>query len=241
MFTRNIAVVQLQNDKANAINTALLWDFNQALDRAQEARGLIITGSGHFFSAGLDLKEVFPLSREEMRDFMKAFIRTVRRVLQWPGPTVAAINGHALGGGFLLALACDARLAHKNDRIRIGFPSVETHVPLSHSLQWIALHALPLTERGLVTGQAENMSPREAFRRGLVHSLVSPDSEALLAAAREWILTRPDDFSVQKRHHQHLLRARLDTLGEEDVDHFLEQWFAPPTRSAFQQVWQNLV
>ncbi len=270
---REVALVRLQHGKANAIDADFLHTFNTTLDRIPSDAGVVITGQGRFFSVGLDLRAVFPLSREEMAAFMAEFIATLRRVLTWPGPTVAAINGHALGGGFLLALACDKRLVAAGTDARIGFPDVEKQVPLSHSLRLMALHALPRSEADLVNGRAANFTPEEAARRGIVEMVegdevvegyrlkvkggareedVGPTEptaptqpltfnlQPVTAHALTWASTRPADYAERKAQRLAPLLAQLDALGEEDIEHFLDQWFAPDTRAAFRKVWERV-
>ncbi len=279
-LARDVALVHLQHGKANAIDATFLRALNQALDQAEGAFGLVLTGQGRFFSVGLDLREVFPLGRREMAAFMQEFIATLRRVLTWPGPTVAAINGHALGGGFLLALACDKRLVAEGTHARIGFPDVEKQVPLSHSLRLMALHVLPRGEADLVNGRAANFTPEEAARRGIVE-MVEGDKVVegyrlkVKGGAREgnagpprptppeqpltfnlqpatahlqpvthhalvWIARQPADYAERKAQRLAPLLAQLDALGEEDIEHFLDQWFAPATRVAFESVWRRV-
>ena len=272
-LTRDVALVHLRHGKANAIDASFLRALNQALDQAEGAFGLVLTGQGRFFSVGLDLREVFPLGRREMAAFMQEFIATLRRVLTWPGPTVAAINGHALGGGFLLALACDKRLVAEGTHARIGFPDVEKQVPLSHSLRLMALHALPRGEADLVNGRAANFTPEEAAERGIVEMVEgdkvvegyrlkvkggaregnagptrpTPPEQPLtfnlqpvIHHALAWIARQPADYAEHKARRLAPLLAQLNALGEEDIEHFLDQWFAPATRAAFHKVWERV-
>ncbi len=236
----NVTVITLHHGKANAIDWKFLQALNTALNHLQDthnAAGVILTGQYPYFSVGLDLATVFPYDREKMATLIGQFIHTLRRILTWPGPTVAAINGHALGGGFLLALACDHRLAVADERIRIGFPDVERQVPLSHSLRLMALHALPASMAHLVNGRAANFTPREAARRGLVELADCADP---VEAAVAWIERQPADYARRKAERLAPLLARLDALGPEDVEHFLDQWFAPETRAAFRKVWERV-
>ncbi len=264
---RDVAVIRLQHGSANAIDEAFLSGLNQALDAIPPDVGVVITGTGRFFSVGLNLKEVYPLSREAMGAFMARFIATLRRVLTWPAPTVAALNGHTLGGGFLLALACDRRLVLPGMKARIGFPDVEEQVPLSHSLRLMAQHALPADMTYLVNGRGENFTPEEAARRGLVEMVAGSrfhveggrragniglagsgdpnqgpmvDLPPVTYHAVAWAAEQPMDYAERKTQRLKPLLAQLDALGEEDIEHFLDQWFAPATRAAFGRVWERL-
>ena len=265
---RDVAVIRLRHGSANAIDDAFLDALNRALDAIPKGAGVVITGTGKYFSVGLNLKAVYPLDRPSMGEFMARFIATLRRVLTWPGPTVAALNGHALGGGFLLALACDRRMAVPGTRARIGFPDVEEQVPLSHSLRLMALHALPEEVAYLVNGKGENFSPEEAAQRGIVDIITAEDMVAsyrlqvpgedallgnmpiiekasvdirpLILHAVAWVAAQPKDYPQRKAERLAPLLNRLEALGGEDVEYFLDQWFAPETRRAFGRVWERL-
>ncbi len=253
---RDVAVIRLQHGKVNAIDEGFLNALNRALDAVSPSTGLVFTGRGNFFSVGLNLRYVYPLSREEMAAFMARFIATLQRVLTWPAPTVAALNGHTLGGGFLLALVCDRRVILPGLQARIGFPDVEKQVPLSYSLRLMARHALPASLKSLADGQGVNFSPEEAIAHGIaervnedVHlvPLGRPREEGaeqaysrLVAAAMAWIAHQPEGYAAQKAAQQADLVARLHALGTEDIEYFLDQWFAPDTRRAFGRMWERL-
>lgn len=100
-------------DVRNAMNRAVLRAFHDHLDAlaAEDVRALVITGTGGAFSAGADLREVRTLTPHEGRDFSRAGHALFNRIEQLPYPVLAAINGHALGGGCELACACDLRYA----------------------------------------------------------------------------------------------------------------------------------
>lgn len=100
-------------DVRNAMNRAVLRAFHDHLDTLadDDVRALIITGTGGAFSAGADLREVQTLTPHEGRDFSRAGHELFNRIEQLPYPVLAAINGHALGGGCELACACDLRYA----------------------------------------------------------------------------------------------------------------------------------
>src|SRR5687768_2435164 len=107
-----VALVRLRAGKANAMSSALLAAIGRALDDVEGsgACAAVITGEGRSFSAGLALPELVDLDRAAMRAFIDLFGAAMRRVLECPLPVVAAINGHAIAGGCVLALMCDARI-----------------------------------------------------------------------------------------------------------------------------------
>lgn len=106
-------------DVRNAMNRAVLRAFHDHLDALTEedVRALIITGTDGAFSAGADLREVRTLTSSEGRVFSRMGHALFERIEQLPYPVLAAINGHALGGGCELACACDVRYAVASARL----------------------------------------------------------------------------------------------------------------------------
>src|SRR3954466_13289182 len=107
-----VAVIELNLGSANAINYEFLNYLNNKLDVLENSkhRSGVITGYEGFFSAGLDLIGLFDLDRSGMKNFLTNFKTTFMRLFTFPKPLVAAINGHAIAGGCVMALACDYRV-----------------------------------------------------------------------------------------------------------------------------------
>src|SRR5688572_29188394 len=107
-----VALLQMNAGKANALGPAWLESMEKLMDEvlASDARAVVVTGYEGFFSAGLDLPALVGLSREDMVAFMDRFSKTMLRLFELPRPVVAAINGHAIAGGCVCALQCDARI-----------------------------------------------------------------------------------------------------------------------------------
>src|SRR5687768_1076542 len=134
------------------------------------------------FSAGADLFEIAKMSREQVVEFLTLGQSLFERIARLPMPTIAAINGDCLGGGFELSLACTYRVAAEDSSISIGLPEVKlglipawggtTRLPRMIGIRG----ALPILLAG------KTMPPRKARRSGLVDETVR--AEALLAAAK---------------------------------------------------------
>ncbi|MFW5909089.1 MAG: enoyl-CoA hydratase/isomerase family protein, partial [Desulfosalsimonas sp.] len=122
-----VATVKLNRPKVlNAMNKQLWEEFQEALDDCRndaEIKALIITGEGRAFSTGADLKESKTRSPEDYRAYLVELQEASRKIIRFEKPTIAAINGYALGSGYELALACDIRIAA--EEAQIGSPEAK--------------------------------------------------------------------------------------------------------------------
>ncbi|MEU9347862.1 enoyl-CoA hydratase/isomerase family protein [Streptomyces sp. NPDC048278] len=168
-----LAVLTIDRPQArNAISLATMDELEKALDAAAGARALVIRGAGdRAFVSGGDLKELAAIRTEEDAAAMAWRMRGLcDRIASFPAPVVAALNGHALGGGAEVAVAADIRIAA--DDIRIGF----TQVTLAIMPAWGGAERLAaLIGRGralLLAGTGAVLDATEAERVGLVDRVV---------------------------------------------------------------------
>jgi enoyl-CoA hydratase len=179
-----IATIKLNRPEVlNAMNKRLWLDLQAALRDAEgdaDIKVLIITGTGRAFSTGADLKESKNRSLENYRDYLVELQETSRKIIRFEKPTIAAINGYALGSGYELALACDIRIAAED--AQIGSPEAKvTSSVTGGALRLIQDLIGPGKARELLfTGQY--IDGKEAERIGLINQAVP--SERLLPEAR---------------------------------------------------------
>jgi enoyl-CoA hydratase len=125
-----IRVVKIDRGKVNAIDVefadAIVAEMKAAADPSVKA--IIITGSGSSFSAGVDLVRLVKDGPDYARRFLPALDEFLHAVLTFPKPVIAAINGHAIAGGCILAAACDHRIMTEGPG-RIGIPELAVGVP----------------------------------------------------------------------------------------------------------------
>jgi len=172
-------------EKLNALSAALVAELRDAFEqvgRDASVRAAILTGSGEkAFVAGADIKELSPV---DAREYASRGQQTFRLLETLGKPTVAAINGFALGGGLELAMACTVRFASEN--AKLGQPEVKLGIIPGYG----GTQRLPrLVGRGLALElllSGEPISAAEAHRIGLVNAVV-PQSE-LLDRSRAWLL-----------------------------------------------------
>ncbi|HET9752805.1 MAG TPA: enoyl-CoA hydratase/isomerase family protein, partial [Myxococcales bacterium] len=105
-----VAVLRLENGKANAISPSFLAGLRRLIGEIGDARAAVMIGQGSAFSAGLDLPALVDLDRPAMRAFILGFDEAMLGLFELPVPVVAAVNGHAVAGGCVLALQADVRI-----------------------------------------------------------------------------------------------------------------------------------
>ncbi|MBR0211113.1 MAG: short-chain-enoyl-CoA hydratase [Oscillospiraceae bacterium] len=182
----NIAVATINRPQAlNALNSAVLTDLDELVNVVSadsDIRALVITGSGaKAFVAGADIGEMSTLTPEEGEAFGKHGNDVFRRIETLPIPTIAAVNGFALGGGCELSMACDIRICA--DTAVFGQPEVGLGItPGFGGTQRLARLVSPGMAKQLIY-TARNIKADEAYRIGLVNA-VYPVEELLPQAEK---------------------------------------------------------
>jgi enoyl-CoA hydratase len=168
-FDDGLAVITIDRPHArNAISLETMDQLEKALDGAEGARALVITGAGEkAFVSGGDLKELSALRTEVDASAMAFRMRSIcDRIAGFPTPTVAALNGHALGGGAEFAVAADIRIAA--DDIRIGFNQVALEIMPAWGGAERLVALVGYSKALLLAGTGTVIEAAEAERIGLV-------------------------------------------------------------------------
>lgn len=173
----SIAFIKLNRPQVlNAMNKQLWDEFQDALEDTKNdpsIKALIITGKGRAFSTGADLKESKTRSAEDYRVYLETLQEASKKIIKFEKPTIAAINGYALGSGYELALACDIRIAAED--AQIGSPEAKVTSSVTGGAMRLVQELIgPAKARELLfTG--EYIDGKEAERIGLVNKAVPPD------------------------------------------------------------------
>jgi enoyl-CoA hydratase len=211
-----VAVVRLAHGKVNALDLELLGAITQtftALDSGPE-RAVVLTGSGRAFSAGVDLWRILEGGPDYVRAFLPALSEAFLAVFTVGKPVIAAIGGHAIAGGAILAAATDRRIMADGDA-RIGVTELHVGVPFPPSALEILAFALGEHRARAAVMSAGTHPPGEALEWGYVDAVVAPD--ALTAAAVETALdlsarVPADTYRLTKAQLRQSVQARISSL-----------------------------
>jgi enoyl-CoA hydratase len=180
-----VATIRLNRPRVlNAMNRQLWLDLEAALSDAREDPGVkvvIVTGEGRAFSTGADLKESKDRSLDDYRTYLEKLQEVSRTIIRFPKPTIAAINGYALGSGYELALACDVRLAAED--AKIGSPEARVDSSVTGGAMRLIRDLIGPGKAAELLFTAREIDGRQAERIGLVNLAVP--AERLMDAARE--------------------------------------------------------
>jgi enoyl-CoA hydratase/carnithine racemase len=213
----------------NALGTGLMTWLRE---RLSESRGepILLTGDRDAFSAGLNLKEVASLDREGMRRFLWLLEDTVGELALHDAPVVAAINGHAIAGGCVLAIACDHRVMTAAENARIGLNEVALGLRFPpRTLALVRSRIAPQHHERILLGAALHGS-KQALELGLVDEVAADP----LAVAKERLAELAKHPRAAYAACKLDLRARTLARDEAALERFeneaLETWTSPAVK-----------
>ena len=231
-----IAILWLDRPPVNAIDLSTLRAADaqlQALEAQEEIGAVVLTGNGRCFSAGLDLKAVPRYTPAEQRETVLTLNRVVTRLYRLPIPTVAAVNGHAIAGGLVFALACDYRVG-PSAGCELGLTEARAGIPFPAApLAVVKAELSPPVVRRL-TLIARNVDPEHAVQDGILDELQPPARVLERAAemARQLAAIPRVAYAQVKRQFRSEVIAALERLVSSDSDPLLESWLSGETVGA---------
>lgn len=230
----DVLLLRLSGAKANAMSPAVLDQIERLVDDFERsaARAAVLVGYERYFSAGLALPLLLDLDRPAMKAFIERFGEVMVRVFRCARPIVAAVNGHAIAGGCVLALQCDWRVMVDGDDAKIGLNETQLGIGLPSSVLEPLKLAVPAASLVPIAYEGRLFSPREALSLGLVHELApAAELEARAWARAQALASVPSTAVAQVKLG--LRRGALDAMrarGAEETERWLDTWFAPPAR-----------
>ncbi len=220
-FDEGLAVLTIDRPHArNAIAPQTMDQLDSALDAAATARALVITGAGdRAFVSGGDLKELSAIRTEDDASAMAWRMRSIcDRLASFPGPVIAALNGHAFGGGAEVAVAADIRIAA--DDVKIAFNQVTLEImPAWGGAERLAA-LVGRSQALLLAGGGATLDAAEAHRIGLVDRVLPRSSfnDGWRSIAR----------SLANRPAAEIKRVIGGVSAAEAVASFARLWVADP-------------
>lgn len=233
-----IAVVTIDRpQRRNALGSELMAQLGSALasaERDNNVRSIVLTGTSPAFCAGSDLKELAGLSIAEMCHHESVTAAFARAIGYRAKPVVAAVEGYALGGGFILAASCDIVVSASNARWHL--PEAPNGWLPPWGLMALIARVGPVRARRLTWG-AKPIDAVEAERIGLVDDLAEPGTALAHAiqVARDLAAVPPEAIASTKRFFEPFIMADAERLDEVASREFALNCESPSSRKTFER------
>jgi enoyl-CoA hydratase len=228
----DVALVRGDRPPANAMNLELLADLVAALDElaADRPGAVVLAGRPGYFSAGVDLKLAPTLTAEQQAEMVAGINRMAIGWYGFPRPVVAAVDGHAIAGGLVLAMAADHRVAGQTGKL--GLTELRAGIPYpAAALGVVAAELAPPVVRRLVLG-AELIDPAQALEWSVVDELAPEGAvvDRALAVATDLAATPRATYTRVKEQLRGAKVAELEAAAA--ADPLLRGWLDSETAAA---------
>ena len=236
-----IVTLQLNHGKANAADLELLQALSETLAELAQARAVILTSSGKIFSAGVDLMRLLNEGADYARQFGALLDRVLRELFAFPAPLVTAVNGHAIAGGCMFAIAGDVRLMSRGQG-RIGAPELMVSVPFPIAPMEMLRFVIPPHHLQKHIYSGETLPADDAVAKGFIDQAVQ--AEELMPRAQKMAeklaAIDPQNFRLSKA----MLRAeslqRMHSQADQFNPQVFERWADPEVLAGIQRYMDKL-
>lgn len=238
-----LATVRMGRAHGNAINDELLDGLLGAFEEAgrdPSVRGVLLAASGKIFCPGLDLLELHTFDRPSLRRFMGKLTKCFLTLFNFPKPVVAAISGHALAGGCVIALTTDWRILRWG--ALVGLNEIRVGLPLPLDVALVLKDSVPPHRLSEVALLGANYTDEAAVAAGLVHEVHESVGFEDYCRSRldEYASKNAAAFSLTKRYLRSAVSERVDASGGSFVDEFLDIWFTEDSQRTIATVVHEL-
>ncbi|WP_374334489.1 enoyl-CoA hydratase/isomerase family protein [Leeia sp.] len=235
--------IRLQRPPYNLIDRAMLLQLRHALSEAerQGQQGIVLSGQPGVFSAGIDLPSLLTADREQVRAYWQQVFLLAAELAHSPLPVCAALTGHALAAGALLAVFADYRVMSVGEG-RIGFSEVCVGVCLPPCFRLAVERVVGARHAERLLAWGESCDPARALQLGLVDELVPPGQEVAQALRQLEQLSRlpSHSFQTMRQAARASLREAFADINQLPVDEFVEGFLAPTTQALLRQTLLSL-
>ena len=240
----NVGIVKLNHGVTNAINLDLVNELSDSIQKAKSEfrlHGLVFTSSNDkFFSIGFNLPELIELPEQDLRHFYTSFNQMCIELLTFPRPTIAAISGHAIAGGCILALCCDYRFIAEGHKL-MGLNEIKLGLPVPYVADCILRSLVGIRHAREITDTGEFYQPEASLQMGLVDAVL-PLEDVLANALEKACLigSYPENaFATIKRNRIEEIDDQIRAKLEEREQIFLSSWFSKPAQESLQEATAN--
>jgi len=235
-----IATVRINRPKVNALNERLIDELSGAfrdMSGDTETKAVVLTGEGSFFSFGFDIPELIDYEKGSFHKFVSKFSMLVRDVFMYPKPVTAALNGHTVAGGCILAIACDLRVMSQG-KAKIALNELTFGSTVFTSIVEMLRYTVGSANAQRLLYSGKMNTAEEALALGLVDE-IRPAEEVLEAAtnfASGLSSLNADAFRSVKKLLRKTAYERMQAEEGRAVSEFVDIWYSQETRRNLKKI-----
>lgn len=239
-YDNKTAIITLNRPKVNALNERVVTELQAAFQNARSndyINAVVLTGEGSFFSFGFDVPEFMSYPKSSFESHVINFSKLVKEIFMFPKPVIAAINGHSVAGGAVLALACDYRLM-VSQKAKIALNEMTFGSSLFSSVTEPLQYAVGQRKSEEIIYSGKMYSGDEALSMGLIDKLVNEDQflEAVSELTQDFAAKDITAFaSIKKMLKQETLN-RIENRERETISEFIDIWYSKSTREQLAKI-----
>jgi enoyl-CoA hydratase/carnithine racemase len=240
----SVRVIKLNRRVTHALNLELVEALSEALKKAETDPGIrtlvISSAQEKFFSIGFDLPRLYGLGKKEFLHFYRKFNRLCRQLVDLPKPVVAAITGHAIAGGCILALCCDVRVMAEGRKL-MGLNEIKLGVPVPDMAVRLLKSLVDDRVAHEIIGGGEFYTSSELLQMGMVDQVVTLHEVLPVAVEKASMLASisGDEFALKKKNRVEPLIREAERNQKKDEENFLYHWFSAESRKLLKETMKK--
>ena len=236
----HVAILKLNRGITNALNLDFLQELSnnlQNLAQDDSVKGVVIASNNNkFFSIGFDLPQLFELNQDKLRSFYQTFNRVSLEIYTFPKPVIAALTGHAIAGGCILAICCDYRFI-ANDRKLMGLNEIKLGLPVPYPADCILRQLLGPKNAQEMVYTGEFYQPERSLQMGLVDQVVSLENvvQKSIEKAKTLAAMPTQAFEIVKRNRVEPIKEQIQKQLKKKEQFFYKCWFSENTHELLKE------
>lgn len=236
-------VLTMNSNPAGVMNDGFFADLNSAFSGVRElhpSKPVVLSSGAKMFSPGLDLEHCIPIFKKGgngINLWFERFLNAMLTVFEHPAPTVAAIGGHAIAGGCILALCCDMRIMETGKALT-GLNETSIGFPMPDSLDVLVVGVAGRGPGRKMIDAGKLYPAREAFELGIVHKISEPGAAVPSAVSEAELM---DSFSDKKKAVKENLSAKVrKAFAETDSQTLAAKLSYPRTVEKLEEILETV-
>lgn len=243
-YLNKVCILKLNRGITNAINLQLVTKLTESLMQMKQDSDVhsivLVSSNEKFFSIGFDIPQLFELTKEDFRVFYRSFNKLCMDLYTFPKPTIAAITGHAIAGGCILAICCDYRFISKGRKL-MGLNEIKLGVPVPYPADCILRQIVGTQKARELLNTGEFYQPEELIQMGMVDKVLSLKQVLPGSIKKAKLLgTMPRKaFMLRKRNRVQTVEAQILNNLVEKEHFFIECWYADGARERLKEAMKK--